>query len=224
MDNLLIVDFDGTLTRIQTANDFIFHCIKKNPIKILIFFLIYIMERLLKLSPFKKAIKFSKESYLFLIKGYSSLYLNKISKEYSRKVISNFMHQNVLNFVMKQRKKSKIILISGAYNIYFEKVCDYFDFDEFYSSDFIFSKGLFSGKINRTFYSEDKVKFLNENGFFKKFSSITILTDSISDLPLIQSANKTFFVTKRDIDPLFIKHYNIVKFNPDFILNEVENE
>lgn len=220
MEKLLIVDFDGTLTNLQTANDYIFHCIKKNPIKVLLFFLIYLIEKFVQLSPLKKLFNFSKESYLFLIKGLNSTYLNQISKFYSERVISNFIHHNVLNFVINQKSKFKIILISGAYNIYFEKICSYFGFSEFYSSDFIFSNNFFSGKINRSFYGKDKVNFLNENNFIKKFTSITVITDSFSDLPLIQIADKTFLVTKRKIDPIFINNHRIVKFNPDFPLKE----
>jgi phosphoserine phosphatase len=101
----------------------------------------------------------------------------------------------LIDYFVADNTSDKII-VSAGYSIYIKHFITLLPFrvNNIYASNLLFTKGKFNGEIDRSVYSNDKVKILYEFNIIKNECPISCFTDSISDLPLINLSTKIFCV------------------------------
>jgi hypothetical protein len=196
-EKILLLDFCETIVDLQTADLFIFNIIKNYPHKVIMFFLIKVINR------FKFFLKLNfqpKNTYLFLLNNINQKDIEKHARNYSRFLLNHIDKTviNKINSVYRVESPNEVIILSAGYKTYIEKM-KLFAFDyKVYASELIFKKERYS--IDRSYYGGDKVKFiidyLNKKSKAVDFNIITF-TDSISDLPLIKISNSFYFVKRK---------------------------
>jgi 2-hydroxy-3-keto-5-methylthiopentenyl-1-phosphate phosphatase len=211
---LLLIDFCGTLTTIQTGDNFVFYCIKHNFLLLLVFISIKIYQLFKTLinKVFRVKLTVSKKDFLFLIKNFNPIKIDFFSKKYSDLLIKKFLRKDVIEYINKNFKDYKKIVLSAGYKPYIDKVnSNFLHYDDVFASNFNFDSYGRIVSLDRSFYGFDKLNFFNsftlEN---PHFNDIVLFTDSVSDLPLAKVCNKTIFCYPK------AKLRNRIKLHPNW--------
>jgi len=193
-----ILDFCGTLVSNQTADSFIFSIIRNNPLKVFIFFILWLYKKISKLTKTNIFnLNLDKTIFLKLIKGFSYQVINSAAIRFSNQLILKYKNNKLIDYI-NNNSYSNIIIISAAYSIYIKYFIKSLPIKVkfVFASNLVFSNNIFTGNIDRSLFGEDKVLFINEKINFKQDidNRLTLFTDSISDLPLIRFCNETICV------------------------------
>lgn len=201
---IIIYDFCGTLTTIQTADRFVLFAMKKNLINYIKFAFIYIfhiIEIILSKLHIKRKFNTSKESYLKLIKGYSQEYLESKANKYAQYLFQKKSRKDISNSLLQSKNSdTRYIIASAGYQIYIKYYAEYLGISEVLASKFVYKDNIFSGQIDRPVFGKDKSNYINEYlELSKNKYHITLYSDSIADLEsfIISDTKIAVYPTRR---------------------------
>jgi len=196
-NNLVVFDFDKTLTYRDTLLSFYIHTSKKNfkfPIKLSCYIGLMILSKLKIISNDFLKIK----GFNLFLRGLKDNYIEYKAKNFVSKIDYNDLYKT-FNF---KTKNKKIIIVSASYEIYLKHI--FSKNVKVYGSKFISTKGIAS-KFNFNCYSTNKNYILQKNGI----KSIgTFYTDSYSDISLAKISKQTIIVNNDKL----VKCKNINEF------------
>lgn len=190
MKEIIVYDFDKTVYGGETSTDFMKFFLKRNKK-----YLFRIYNIFPSIFYYFINLKKSKE-YFFKI-------LNDVDKKFLHKEIDLFWEKNsdkVFKWFYKEiednkKEVSEIILISATPSIFLEKFSKKLGFNKLIATEFVNKKDVFFHKIEgNNCKGYDKVKKLNE--YIKDYKIIKFYSDSISDKPLFDLAEKKYAVIK----------------------------
>lgn len=204
-------DFCETLVNFQTADNFIYYIRKNskrkrwmlvwNYIRIFLVYtkIIYYLTRIFPKSSIHKRL------VLFQLKGYTNIEVDKYAQLYYNKCIRpNLIEPVIDEMKFLQKEGYRIVIVSGGYDVYLKYFAIEFGIalKDILSTKIKFNKkgiccGVFDG-IDCLW--NNKVLILSK--FYKKNSIYSIaFSDSETDLPLLNWANKGIVVRRNDIKP-----------------------
>ena len=200
--NAIIFDFDDTLCKGQSINGFIKLLIKKLGIYV---GLKYYLFRLI--TPYKNnQYPAYKEFLLRAFKDVDQSIFESCALEYSQQLIEHQLHRELISKLTtyQQQEDCVTILSSGGFEIYLTFISTHLGFDYLNATQLEFKDGKFTGKIMGLENLEQQ-KLVNFKKNPTQFSNITMYTDSLNDLPLIEISNQVFIVHPKDRKPLWMK-------------------
>ena len=193
---LYLYDFDGTIYDGDSSVDFFKYCLKKNP-------------KIKKMLP-KIGLKFIKYKLKLItvteLKEYIFSFVNYI--DYIDKEVKNFLKEHktkLKNFYMIKDHKNDII-ISASPEFLLNPICKELKVKGLIASDVDKKTGHFNKPNN---YKEEKVKRFRE--LYKDAIIEEMYSDSLNDKPLLDLANKSYFIKKNTI-------YDYKTYKPNFIV------
>lgn len=217
---VILLDFCETIVKFQSADRFVEYVSKvknSNLIRLLILFyrivrkigIVNVLEKYLYNSSINKRL------ILLRLIGLSQNEIDSLALTYYRDIIKpSLIEDSILALNKFVKKGYRIIIVSGGYDVYLKYFAKDFDISDIVCTKIKFKYGrclgLFSGLdcIN-----ENKIKLLNK---FLKDNNIVInkelsyaMTDSESDLPLLQSVDNRIIVHRVGRNEWFKKYdYN----------------
>ena len=207
---IAIFDFCETIANFQTADAFVVYVREKTKSKSMCrkeYIRLFLRKtRILAiLSILFNHSSINKRLVLWQLKGFSQEIIEHLAEEYyNDKIRPNFI-EPVLSRLKELKKEGwRIVVISGGYEIYLRYFCIEFNIR---LSDLIavkigFNDGLCNGQFDGGDRLWDKVEQLNER-FTKSSVDSIAFSDSITDLPLLLWANKSFVVRRKDRQPWY---------------------
>jgi phosphoserine phosphatase len=200
-NNIVVFDFDKTLTYKDTLLGFYIHTSKKNfkfPIKLFYYFFNMILFKFNIISNDYLKIK----GFNLFLKGLSISYIQNKAKSYVSKIEFNKLYKK-FNF---KNKNKKILILSASYDFYLRYA--------FPSNVYVFGSNFSSingiaSEFNLNCYSTNKKIILEKNGI----NTIeTFYTDSYSDQSLAEISKHIIIVYKDKL----IKCKHVDEFNSYF--------
>jgi len=192
MKGPIVFDFDKTLTdrdtligfyKIVNENNLLFK-IKKT---ILIFFSVLYKIKIIGNDHLKKV-----GVALFLVGVQKSIIEDK-SREYAKNIkLNNIYYEHFLNTPRENR-----IIASASFEIYLKEI---FPSDKIYGSQLSYENGKIKG-LEKNMFGREKMEKLLESGITK---INTVYTDSYSDLPIMEMAEKVFLIKNNRIKKIKI--------------------
>ena len=197
-NNLVVFDFDKTLTYRDTLLSFYIHTSKKNfkfPIKLSCYIGLMILSKLKIISNDFLKIK----GFNLFLRGLKDNYIEYKAKNFVSKIDYNDLYKT-FNFNTKDKK---IIIISASYEIYLKHI--FSKNVKVFGSKFISVKGITS-EFSFNCYSTNKNHILQKNNV----NHIrTFYTDSYSDVSLARISKQIIIVNNDKL----IKCKDINEFN-----------
>lgn len=213
MEKLGIFDIDYTLTKRETAMEFMFFLIKKNP-KNIIYFPKSALSALMYLFKIYDAGK-SKEIFLSFIKNISENDMKKIAKEFYDEVLSKILYDDAINMIKKLKNNGyKIILISASAEFYLNELYNIKEVDKIIGTKFELKDGKYNNKIiGKNCKGQEKVKrlyeYLKNQNIEADFKNSYMFSDSLADLPLFNLVGNPYLINAKkrhkDIEVLYWK-------------------
>lgn len=182
-NNIVVFDFDKTLTYRDTLLNFYMHTSKKSfkfPIKLSYYVGLMILFKLKIISNDYLKIK----GFNLFLRGLKVDYIESKAKNFSSKIDFNDLFKT-FNFNTTDKK---IIIISASYDIYLKYI--FSKNVKIFGSKFISVKGIAS-KFSFNCYSSNKNYMLQNNGVN---SISTLYTDSYSDVSLAKISKQIIIV------------------------------
>lgn len=178
-----VYDFDGTIYNGDSTIDFYLYTLKKNPL-------------ILKYAP-KQALGFMlyaiKQIKKTQLKEYFFSFLKGITAE---KLVEGFWNENehkIYQWYLNQ-KKSDDIIISASPEFLLKPICNRIEVEKLLATKVEISSGNIEGE---NCYGHEKLRRLKEEWNIVKIDEF--YSDSLSDLPLADIAEKAFYVSKGTI-------------------------
>ena len=182
-NDIIVFDFDKTLTYRDTLLDFYIHVSKKDfkfAIKLLYYLGFMILFKLKIISNDYLKIK----GFNLFLKGLEDNYIENKAKNFASKIEFNDLYKT-FNF---NKKDKKIIIVSASYEIYLKYI--FSKNVKVFGSKFVSSDGLAS-ELSFNCYSTNKNFILKKNGL----NLIrTFYTDSYSDVSLAKISKQIIIV------------------------------
>ncbi len=179
-----VYDFDGTIYDGDSSKDFYKFCLskKKKCLLILPKFTVNYFLYFIKLKSKTKV----KESYFSFLKYFDNTdkLLDEFWEEYDKKIKKFYLEKNHKNDV----------IVSASPTFLLEKICKKLKVKDLIASEVDVKTGKFIG-VNCK--GKEKINRLNKK--YKEFEIMETYTDSESDRPLIDLAQKAYMVKKNEI-------------------------
>ncbi len=193
---LYLYDFDGTIYDGDSSVDFFKYCLKKEP-------------QLKRMLP-KIALKFLKYKLKLITVTELKEYIFSFVKYFEDidKEVKNFWKVNknkLKSFYMIKDHKNDII-ISASPEFLLKPICDELKVKNLIASDVDKKTGHFNKENN---YKEEKVRRFRE--LYKDDIIEEMYSDSLNDKPLLDLANKSYFIKKNTI-------YEYRTYKPNLII------
>lgn len=214
-----IFDFCETLVNKQTADDFVNFVLvqKETPnlyLRRLYLSLIDIFDRLKFFIVLNKIFgenSLEKGLRLFSLINLDEVYLNHLALKFSNSLKNN-LNNNVWKLFEKTDKKNRIIC-SGGYDLYLKYFFAEHDVKNLICTEFEFKNNRFTGFWEgKDCMRNEKVKRLERLGLRKDQTEITVYTDSSSDLPLLNYADRGIVVGKKQ-KPLWANKFEFLTWD-----------
>ena len=200
-NDIIVFDFDKTLTYRDTLLDFYIHVSKKDfkfPIKLSYYLGFMILFKLKIISNDYLKIK----GFNLFLKGLEDNYIKNKAKNFASKIEFNDLYKT-FNF---NKKDKKIIIVSASYEIYLKYI--FSKNVKVFGSKFVSFDGLAS-ELSFNCYSTNKNFILKKNGL----NLIrTFYTDSYNDKSLAEISHKVVLVNKDNL----VECFSITDFNQYF--------
>jgi HAD superfamily phosphoserine phosphatase-like hydrolase len=179
-----VYDFDKTLYKGDCTIDFYIFCIKKYP-RILMYFPIQILSFGLFLLGHYKKVEFKEHFYKFLR---SVPDIDRALQEFWEN------HENKIQSWYLEKKTDKDIVISASPEFLLDPMCEKLGIYKVIASRVNPRTGEYKGE---NCYGEEKVRRLNE--LYKEYTIESFYSDSLTDKPLADIAQRAFLVKGGDI-------------------------
>lgn len=201
--NLVVFDFCDTLVPFQSANSFVNFVVESSGSFARNFYLkiVYLLIRI-KAVNFIERLGFenlSKKLILFSIRGLEKGALTSIAAEYYQQKIQPFLIDKTVQILKEYLdQKSRVIVVSGGYKIYIDHLKQTLGIEEVYASRLEYKNDKATGFLDGAdCLGAEKVRQLNELFPTKKlFDNIVCVSDSITDLPMLQWGNHGIVISK----------------------------
>ena len=197
-NDIVVFDFDKTLTYRDTLLDFYIHVSKKNfkfPIKLSYYIGLMVLFKLKIISNDCLKIK----GFNLFLKGLDDNYIENKAKNFASKIEFNDLYKT-FNF---NKKDKKIIIVSASYEIYLKYI--FSKNVKVFGSKFVSIDGI-AAEFSFNCYSNNKNSILKKNGL----NLITSLyTDSYYDISLAKISKQIIIVNNDKL----IKCKDINEFN-----------
>lgn len=201
MEKLAIFDVDYTLTKRETAMEFMFFMMKKQP-KFLLHFPKSVFSAFLyflKIYDAKKA----KEEFLGFIKNIEENKMKEIAKEFYSKKLSKILYKDAINTLKKLKSEGyKIVLISASAEFYLNQLYNIKEVDKVIGTRFQVIDGKYYNKIiGENCKGEAKVKrlkeYIKEQSIEVDFKNSYMFSDSMADLPLFKLVGNPYQINAK---------------------------
>lgn len=215
-EKVILLDFCETVVKFQSADRYVHFVSDSKPLfssklkkiiyKILV--RIRIVRLLTRLFPHASI---NKRMILYRLKGYSYNELNKLAYDYYNSEIKPQIIDSTIKLLREYQSLGyRIIIVSGGYDIYIKFFADDYDIKDVVSSKIGFSSGICTGKLlSKDCLWDNKVILLEQ--YLKdadiridKANSISI-SDSLSDIPILNYVKKQIIVHRADKEKWFEK-------------------
>ncbi|MFD3157541.1 HAD-IB family hydrolase [Haloimpatiens sp. FM7330] len=208
MEKLAIFDVDYTLTKKETAFEFLKFMLKKNPTfiahvpKSFISALFYV----LKIYDAGKA----KERFLGFIDGIEEKDMEQIVKEFYKSKLSQILYKDAIDTMRKLKNQGyKVILISASAEFYLKELYNIKEVDKIIGTRFKIEEGIHKRVIEgENCKGEEKVKrlmkYLKQEEIEADFKESYMFSDSLADLPLFKLVGHPYLINSR-------KRYNNIE-------------
>lgn len=208
--SILAIDFCDTLVDLQTADNFVTYTIKKSSLVRKVLFGIFskqlffrLFEILLRL--FSGASIQRKEYLTYFLTGIRANCINRIGFEYCHEVLLPLANWEVIEHIKQlvhSGKYDSVLICSGGYPYYMHDFCREVGLgmvDKIVATELATDlKGArLTGGIVIDCMGINKVNLIN-NYLIPPFK-LTVITDSISDWPLMRVSHSTLFVESRKV-------------------------
>lgn len=220
---IAIFDFCETLVKFSSIDKFFDMVNNENGVnncfleKIRIFLLrlhiIQLLEKITRGLHINEAIK------LYELKGLTSDRLEKIAnKFYLQEIRKNYNEVIYNDLLLLQKEGYKVIIVSGAYDIYLKFVKEQFGDCDLICTKLKFKNEIFTGKViknrcigyNKLIKLKEHINMLNESNIEK----IVLFTDSYGDKPLINYCDESYIVCHDSVPKWVIdKKYKFIIWN-----------
>lgn len=154
---------------------------------------------------------FNKRFKLFQLRGFSYSDLDELAENYYiTRIKPHFIDIIISRLCQHQKENTKIIIVSGGYDIYLKYFKKDFGVDEIISTRIKFKNGICKGLFDgMDCMKENKIMLINrilniDNSYFK-----VAYSDSRSDLPLLKFAKEGIVVVRRNNSIEWIKNNNL---------------
>lgn len=198
---IILIDFCETIVSIQTAEDFIFFCMKDSQLKYKLLEIIknLLSFKLVMLVLGRLGINFNfKKIAVFFLKGINEGDLYKQGENYAHKILINKLNSKVILKIKEEYGNDRKIIVSGGFVYYIKPLMETLkiNIDNFLCTKLATNKKkILNGKIYFDCMEENKKIALEYLNIFPSVDKELItFTDSISDLPLIKISDKTHFI------------------------------
>jgi len=214
-----IFDFCETLVSKQTADDFVNFvlALKETPnlyLRRFYLFLIDIFDRLKFFIVLNKIFgenSLEKSLRLFSLINLDEVYLNQLALGYSNSLKNNL--NNKIWKLFEQTNKDGKIICSGGYDLYLKYFFAEHDVKNLICTEFEFKNSRFTGFWKgKDCMRNEKVNRLKRLGLRKDQTEITVYTDSSSDLPLLNYADRGIVVGKKQ-KPTWAKKFEFLTWD-----------
>ncbi|MCF8427101.1 MAG: haloacid dehalogenase-like hydrolase [Bacteroidia bacterium] len=206
MKNLVIFDFCDTLVNFQTANEFCRYILKKRS-KYLFIYLDFILEGLMIYRLIQK-LKISNDLQKLLLlkalKGLTKEELDTFGIEFVDEVIEKSINRDVFSYFTKHQGDGDVVVInSGGYESYLKYFAIKHNVTYCYSSQFRYDGNVFVGSIaGDDCLGIEKVKRMKKDSILEKsYTEIIVFSDSPTDMPIFDLADRKVAVIKTKIIP-----------------------
>lgn len=211
-EKIALFDFCDTLVSFQTANEYVRYYVKNYAtLSIKWRHFIYlalsasgIISRMEKKHPSRNV---RKRILLWQLKGSSKNQMNMVAKQYYNNRIKPCLIKETIAELLKYQKEGrKIMIVSGGYDIYIKYFAVEYgiELSNIISNRLLFKKDSFTGKFDLDCMGGEKVNLLNKSFEIREYVDVVAYSDAISDLPLLQWADRAYVVTPYS----FAKLYN----------------
>jgi len=202
--NVLVIDFCDTLVCFQTADHFVKYTIRQSGLFRRIIFVLFYRAIFFKLFSFAYRVIFgafcSKKEYLtYFLCGVKIQTLNSIGHQYCDQVLIPMANWSVIEYIknlVHVKRYGKIFICSGGYKFYMQEFCRIAGLnfvDKIIATELAQNaSGVLTGGIKLDCMGNKKVELINSN--LVAPYSLTTITDSISDWPIMKKSHSVFFV------------------------------
>lgn len=198
-----LFDFCETLANFQTADAFVDYVRKKTKSKrmMILSFLIKIVNKFKVFTLIDKLagsqLYLLKQCVLWQLRGFSETTLEYYAKEYYyHSIRPNLINSIVERMVELKKKGFKILLVSGGYSVYIKHFLSEYSLDGLIANEIEFKKHRCLGRIKGVNCMNENKPILLDIFFIRKPEYTEAFSDSITDIPFLQWANKGFVISK----------------------------
>lgn len=198
-----LFDFCETLVNFQTADTFVDFVCKQKP-KIVPITIGLILRILAKIKFFRMLDQINgSELYLLkiyrlcLLKGYSQTELEEYAKLYYKtRIIPNLIKVTTDRLIQLKNDGYKILIVSGGYSIYIKHFVKQFKVDGLIANTIKFKEGRCLGKLEGLNCMNKNKSLLLNSYFISRPIYSEAYSDSITDVPFLQWADKGVVISK----------------------------
>lgn len=201
MVKLAIFDVDYTLTKRETAFEFLMFMIKKNS-KVIFHVPKSIVSALLYVLNIYSAGK-AKEKFLGFINNIGEKEMESIVSEFYKKRLCRIFYEDAIKTIKKLKAQGyKIILISASGEFYLKELYNIKEIDKIIGTVFKIENGVYKNKIEgRNCKGQEKVnrlmKYIKDNKLNVDFKNSYMFSDSISDMPLFNLVGNAYLINSK---------------------------
>lgn len=201
-NNLILVDFCGTLVDVSTASMFIRKIVEKNKLRLFFF---NSTRKLSSIANKHKLLSFflnHKSIYSITTIGIKKKTIDSISKEFYKQLLSSNIRHKVIEKILSLKLEESVVLITSAgYQEYIQPFKQFICADYILASKILILFGYSTGITFNNNFRKSKVKSLLKllgGDLSSKYDSVIVVTDSLDDVDLIKLSSETIFVGSMD--------------------------
>jgi len=189
---LALFDFDGTISREETTEDFIYFAVGKIKGELGRLFMapLYFLY-ILKIISHHQA----KELYLkFYFKGWDREHFVALSREYAATKVARLVKDSALERIRwHQAQEHHVVVVSGSLDIWIKPWCEEKGLD-LISTKIDLSEEKITGRLaTRNCYREEKVNRINREIDLSQYSHIYAYGDSTGDRAMMALADESYY-------------------------------
>ena len=191
---LVLFDFDGTITKKDTFTEFLIFALGRR--RLFVFLLFHI--HLLLLCVFDViSIGFIKQKIIYrFFKGYSEEYFQNIASNFVDKKIPNIIRESALKKLIWHKKQNhQVVIVSASFKNWLKIWCEQYDI-ELLCTELEVKKGTLTGYFFKpNCYGLEKVDRIKEKYELNNYSQIYAYGDSSGDKEMLLLANYAYYKT-----------------------------
>jgi HAD superfamily hydrolase (TIGR01490 family) len=194
---IAIFDFDGTITTVDSLEDFIKYAIGKKAYYLgLLAISPMLMAYVLKLMP-NYIIK--EKLFTHFFKGWDADYVHKLSDQYSLEQIDKITRPKAMEKIRWHKQQGhKVVIVSASMECWLSAWCKKNNIDLVSTRLEIIDDKLTGKFATRNCYGIEKVKRVREAHDLSQYGHIYAYGDSRGDKELLDLANESFYKPFRD--------------------------
>ena len=191
--NLALFDFDGTITKKDSLNEFLKFASTRSEylLKMLTFLPIFLLYK----TGFIKNDKAKQMLLKLFFKGWSKKKFEKKAKDFSLSVLDSILRDDLYSFLKEHKKRGdKVVIVSASMECWLKPWCQKEEV-ELISTRLKFEDGRFGGEfLTKNCYGKEKVVRIKEVYDLKLFEKVYAYGDSKADRYMFELADEWRYV------------------------------